>query len=551
MNTNISDENLKKILLDGDYITEEDVAEAEEYIKKRGTTFYDYLLQKNLITKQLLGQAIAEAFKIPYADLEAYPPPLKQVLKIPEDTAKKHRAVLFSEKEGEVVIATDYPKAPSLPPKMKELFPQKEIRISYSLAEDIDNIFMLYKKPLETRFSKIIQEKGKVVPELLKEIFKDAIAYNSSDIHFEPRKDFVRVRFRIDGVLHEAGHLPIEYYENILNRIKVQSGLRIDQHFTTQDGSLRYSDNNDFIDFRTSIIPTVEGEKVVLRLLASYVKKLSIGELGLLEDQVRLLEEAASKPFGMVVVCGPTGSGKTTTLYGFIKMVNDLDVNITTIEDPVEYKTEGLNQIQVNPQTDITFAKGLRSIIRQDPDIILVGEIRDRETAEIAVNAALTGHLLYSTFHANDAATAIPRLLDMGVEPFLLASTLEVVVAQRLVRTICKKCRVSIKDKPENLNIHQFEKIKDYFPGETITLYKGKGCDSCSKTGYKGRTAIFEIIKITPSIQELILKRPSTREILALAKKEGTKTLFEAGVEKVKSGITTIEELLRVTNAEQ
>ncbi len=551
MNINISEEDLKKILVGGSYITREDLAEAEEYIKKNRTTFHDYLLKKDLINKQLLGQAIAEAFKIPYADLEAYSPPSTQVLKIPEDVAKKYRAVLFIDKKDEVVIATDIPTNPELLSKLKEIFPRKKIRVAYALSEDLENVFIYYKKTLETRFSKIIKEKGKIVPELLREIFSDAIVYKASDIHFEPRKDFIRVRFRIDGVLHEAGRLPTEYYENILNRIKVQSGLRIDQHLATQDGSLRYAEGNKFIDFRTSIIPTVEGEKVVLRLLSSYVKELSLGDLGLLEEQKKVLQEAASKPFGMIVVCGPTGAGKTTTLYGFIKMVNNLDVNITTIEDPVEYKTEGINQIQVNPQTDITFAKGLRSIIRQDPDIILVGEIRDEETAEIAVNAALTGHLLYSTFHANNAATAIPRLLDMGVEPFMLASTLEVIVAQRLVRTICKECRVSVSDKPENLNIPQFEKIKEYFPGETITLYRGKGCDNCASSGYKGRIAIFEIIKISSEMQELILKKPSTREIFALVKKEGTKTMFEAGVEKVKNGITTIEELLRVTNPEQ
>lgn len=544
----INDEALKKILLDESYITQEDIQGAEQYMKSNNISFYDYLLQKNILNKELLGQAIAEAYKIPYADLMAFTPPSSQVLKIPEEIARTHRAILFSEKENEMVIATDMPANKELPARMSELFPNKKIGIAYSLSEDIETVFMYYRKPLETRFSKIIEGKNKVVPELLKEIFNDAVAYKSSDIHFEPTKDHIRVRFRIDGVLYEAGKLPKSYYENVLNRMKVQSGLRIDQHFETQDGALRHVMEDRVIDFRTSIIPTVEGEKVVLRVLSSYAQKLSLGELGLLPEQEKVLNDAATKPFGMILVAGPTGAGKTTTLYGFLKLVNNSGVNITTIEDPVEYKMGGVNQIQVNPQTDITFAKGLRSIIRQDPDIILVGEIRDKETAEIAVNAALTGHLLYSTFHANDAATAIPRLLDMGAEPFLLASTLEVVVAQRLVRKICKECRVSVKEKLENLNIPYPEIVKEYFPGEAVTLYKGKGCKSCANTGYKGRTAVFEIIKITPAVQELILKKPSTKEILSLARKEGMITLFESGVDKVKKGITTLEELLRVAD---
>ena len=411
---------------------------------------------------------------------------------------------------------------------------------------------MHYQKPLETRFSKIIESKGRVAPELLEEIFEDALVYNASDIHFEPRPTDVLVRFRVDSVLHEAGRIPKEYYENILNRIKVQSGLRIDEHFAAQDGSLRYEEKDGtVVDMRTSIVPTIEGEKVVLRVLAAYVQGFSLGDLGLTPAHQELLEQAAGKPFGMILVTGPTGSGKTTTLYALLKLINSPDVNITTIEDPVEYKVLGVNQIQVNPQTNLTFAKGLRSIVRQDPDIILVGEIRDEETAEIAVNAALTGHLLYSTFHANDAATAIPRLLDMGIEPFLLASTLEVVVAQRLVRKICEHCKHSVIKSSSDFNTPQLKSTLSYFEGKSITFYEGKKCETCGHTGYKGRTAIFEFIQITPEMQNLILHSPSTKEIWQLARKEGSRTLFEDGTEKVKAGVTTLEELLRVAEPPQ
>jgi type II secretory ATPase GspE/PulE/Tfp pilus assembly ATPase PilB-like protein len=540
---------IKEILLAENYITEEDIKEAEAFIGKNKTSFTDYLLQNNLISKELLGQAIAEFFKMPYADLANIIPPSNQVQKIPEEIAKAYRVVLFKEKEKDLIVTTDTPENKEIFAKMKEIFPDKNITFAYSLSEDLEAIFMYYQKSLDTRFSRIMKEEGKVVPEILKEIFNDAIAYKSSDIHFEPVEGYVRVRFRIDGVLYEAGRLPKEYYENVLNRIKVQSGLRIDEHFSTQDGSLQYKTEDKSIDFRTSIIPTVEGEKVVLRVLSSYVQKLSLNDLGLLPEQEQVLQKAASKPFGMIIVVGPTGAGKTTTLYGFLKLVNNLDVNITTIEDPVEYKMNGVNQIQANSQTNLTFAKGLRSIIRQDPDIILVGEIRDKETAEIAVNAALTGHLLYSTFHANDAATAIPRLLDMGVEPFLLASTLELIISQRLVRKICKECRVSFKQKIGELKIPNIDKIKEHFQEEEVLLYKGKGCQSCANSGYKGRTGIFEIIEITPAMQELMLGSPSTQKILQLAKEEGMRTLFENGIHKVRNGITTIEELGRVAES--
>lgn len=545
------DKTIKEILLKENYVTEEDIRNAEDFTKTHHTSFIEYLLQENLITKDLLGQAIAESFKVPYADLNSTPPSPEQVQKIPEEIAKKYRAVIFTEEKNKIVIATDNPGDAKLLQELEKLFAGKKLSIVYSLTEDIDASFVHYQKPLETRFSKIIERKGRVAPELLEEIFDDALVYHASDIHFEPQQKNVVVRFRVDGVLYEAGRIPREYYENILNRIKVQSSLRIDEHFAAQDGSLRYEKDNTVVDLRTSIVPTIEGEKVVLRVLSAYVQGFSLGDLGLSPAHQELLEQAAKKPFGMILVAGPTGSGKTTTLYALLKLVNSPDINITTIEDPVEYKMLGVNQIQINPQTNLTFAKGLRSIVRQDPDIILVGEIRDEETAEIAVNAALTGQLLYSTFHANDAATAIPRLLDMGIEPFLLASTLEVIVAQRLVRKICDHCKHGVIKSTADFKTPQLQSVIPYIGEKSITLYEGKKCEACGHTGYKGRTAIFEFIHITPEMRNLMLHSPSTREIWQLARKEGSKTLFEDGVEKVKTGVTTLEELLRVAEPPQ
>jgi type II secretory ATPase GspE/PulE/Tfp pilus assembly ATPase PilB-like protein len=348
-------------------------------------------------------------------------------------------------------------------------------------------------------------------------------------------------------MLRLAGSVTMEYYENVLNRIKIQSNLRTDEHFSPQDGAIRFINKDSSVDLRVSIAPTLDGEKVVIRILAEYVKGLTFVDLGFSDYHIKLIEEASKKPFGMILVSGPTGSGKTTSLYALIKKLNTPEVNVTTIEDPVEYRMFGANQIQVNQKTNLTFAKGLRAIVRQDPNVILVGEIRDGETAETAVNAALTGHLLLSTFHANDAATSIPRLLEMNIEPFLLASTLELIIAQRLVRRVCESCRYGYKEKISAMK-ETFPQAKDYFAGTEITLYKGKGCSTCNGTGYKGRTAIVEMINVTRAIKELINNKPSSEEVWKLAKAEGAKSLFADGIEKVKMGVTTLEEVIRVAS---
>ncbi len=543
----IDNKNIKEILVAGSYISDEDIKKAEVLVKAGGVTFVDALLRDGVVNNDIIGQAVAESFKVPYSDLNSAAITPDQIRKIPEETAKKLRVVLFVDGEKEITITTDNPTTEGLEKEIKVIFPGKKINITYSLPEDIESMFIHYEKPLDTRFSKIIEESERVAPEILEEIFDDAITYKASDIHFEPQAVTVVIRFRVDGVLHEAGRLPKEYYENVLNRIKVKSALRIDEHYAAQDGSLHYEHKGIAVDMRTSIIPIVEGEKVVLRVLGSYVQGLTFNDLGLTQKNQELLREAADKPFGMILVVGPTGSGKTTTLYSLLKMLNTPDTNITTIEDPVEYKVQGLNQIQVNMITGLTFARGLRAIVRQDPDIILVGEIRDLETAEISVNAALTGHMLLSTFHANDAATAVPRLLDMGIEPFLLSSTMNLIIAQRLVRKICDHCKHSVVKTSADFDTPQLKGIAKYFnDGKSITLYEGKKCEACGFTGYKGRTSIYEVIKITPDLQELLVKRPSAQEIWILARKEGSRSVFEDGVDKVKSGLTTVEELVRI-----
>ncbi len=539
-------QKIKDLLLKESYVSQENMDKAEAFSQKHKGSFLDYLLSEKIISPSLLGQALAESFHVPYADLTANPPTKNQVLHIPEKQARKYNVVLFHEEEKKVVIATDNPQQKDLIKSLAPLFSKKKINLSYALPEHIEGAFVHYRQSLDTRFSSILKKQTKVASELIHEIFEEAITEQVSDIHIEPQSDNALIRFRVDGVMQETVEIEKEYYENILNRIKVQAQLRIDQHFVPQDGAIRYTSQKGFIvDMRVAIVPTLEGEKIVIRLMSQYIRSFDLGDLGLAASDQKIIQESVKKPFGMILVTGPTGAGKTTTLYALLKILHKPEVNITTIEDPVEYRLPKVNQIQVNPDTDLTFEKGLRSIVRQDPDIILVGEIRDTITAEISVNAALTGHLLLSTFHANDAATALPRLLDMGVEPFLLASTLEVIVAQRLVRKICSHCRHSITVHKKDI-AKTAPEAASFFKSQKVTLYQGKGCESCKQTGYKDRQAIFEFIHITPEMQELILESPSIQQIWKLAKKQGSKTLFENGMEKVKQGITTLEELMRV-----
>jgi type IV pilus assembly protein PilB len=544
MKIKFDDKKIKEILVKDAYVGEEDLKKSEEYAASNHTYFLDYLLSESVINKTIAGQVIAKSFGVEYVDLNANQLDKELILHLPEALARKYRAVITNESKSDVVVTTDDPAQEGLAKDVKKVL-QKEVGVAYSFTADIDTILLYYTKPLETRFQKIIESSEHIAPEILDEIFSDALTLHASDIHFEPRAKEVEVRFRVDGVLYLAGVLPKQYYPNILNRLKILAHSRIDEHDAAQDGSLRFEKDDLAADMRSSIIPTIDGEKVVLRILMSYVQGFGLTDLGLSAKHQLLIESAIKKPFGMIITTGPTGSGKTTTLYSFIKNMNRPGINITTIEDPVEYKIEGINQIQVNPAVDLTFATGLKSIVRQDPDVILIGEIRDRETADTAVNAALTGHLLFSTFHANDAATAIPRLLDMKVEPFLAASTIVLIISQKLVRKLCTQCRTTTEVARKTF-LKKYPTMEHYFAGDKITLLESVGCSACNNTGFKGRSGIFEIINVTPEMHDLILQSPSSQEIWALARKQGSSPLFEDGIEKVMSGVTTLDELLRV-----
>lgn len=534
-----------EILLEHGYVTKEEIKQIQEYAISHRDEVMPSLMSQWIVSTDIIAQAIAEHLKVDYIDLKSHEAPDEVFHKLPEETARKHRVVVFAEDDNTVSVASDDPDNKAMISEIKRAFPRKKVEVSFDMSSGIDDMLKRYDPSLQEIMDRI-QEKGEhIAPEMLNAIFSNAITIYVSDIHFEPYAKKVLVRFRIDGVLRDVAHMPRSIYDNVLNRIKVLSWIRLDLHAQTQDGSLQYKEWDVKVDLRTSIIPTIEWEKVVMRVLSSYVKWLGLDEIGFSKKHQEVMTEAANKPFGMIIVTWPTGSGKSTTLYSLLKILNVEDVNITTIEDPVEYKMKWLNQIQVNGFVDLTFAKGLRSIVRQDPDIILVGEIRDEETAEIAVNASLTGHLLFSTFHTNDAPTTVPRMINMGIQPYLLASTLELVVAQRLVRKICSACKYShVLDKKALEEEHPW--FSKYFPEENLTLFAGKGCRHCWGSGFQWRSAIFEFLKISNAMEDLINTTPSTQEIWDLAKSEWATSLFEDGIEKVKNGITTLNELLRV-----
>lgn len=399
---------------------------------------------------------------------------------------------------------------------------------------------------MDTIEQKIISGNEIPIIDLMDYFIERAYSTGASDIHMYPTLEGLRIRFRVDGMLHDACCLPQKVKTEVISRIKVLAGLRSDEHQMTQDGRFRHLfKDGGFVDVRVAIAPTYHGENAVLRLLFNNAGDFTLKSLGFNEDGQKKIIQAIKKPSGMILVTGPTGSGKTTTLYTLLKMLNSNEVAIVTIEDPIEYAIEGVEQIQANPRAGLTFATGLRTILRQDPNIIMVGEIRDPETASLAVNTALTGHLLLSTLHTNDAATTLPRLLDMKVESFLVASTISLAIGQRLVRKICENCKNKFEVSNDlAMSLSNISVAKPIEAGEIF--YRGRGCGLCSQSGYLGRICINEVLMVDNAMRDAILKKASARELRGLAIKNGMATMIDDGFEKVRQGITTIEELLRV-----
>ncbi len=534
--------------------------EAFDESKKQNIKLENILLEKDLISDENLGKTISDLVSLPLVRLGEIPISQEVLQLIPEVVARKQKVIAFNKNKNGLYIATSDPENIQILDFIEKKF-SVPVFVYFATQQDINNALFLYKKDLATTFAEIIKENireantrqlSQLDPPIIKivnAILNYAYQNRASDVHIEPLKEKAIVRFRIDGILHDILSLPLDLHPPIVTRVKVISNLRTDEHSVAQDGKLQFKLDEEDVDVRVSIVPITTGEKIVMRLLSERSRQFSLLDLGLSFTDLKKVKAAYAKPYGMILATGPTGSGKTTTVYAILKLLNDRGVNIMTIEDPVEYNIEGVNQIQVNPKTNLTFAAGLKSIVRQDPDIILVGEIRDNETADIAINSAMTGHIVLSTVHTNDAATTIPRLLDMSVEPFLIASTVNVIIAQRLVRKIHTRCRVS-----EDIEVKQLAKyideslLKKFFGKvKTVRLYKGKGCQLDHGIGYEGRIGIFEVLEIDEEVRKAILKRADADTIKKIAIKSGMTTMIENGLEKVKQGLTTIEEILRVT----
>ncbi len=554
---NLTPAQLKKILVGSGFVNEPDFDLAAKASRELNINIPDILIFRGIISEQAVGQLIAEALKVPFVTIGQQIIPLEILQLIPEKMARVHTIVPLSVDKKTIKLAmvdpTDFEAL-----EFVRRHTGMSVQPYYATSADVRKALGQYKRNIRQDFESIITsniEKAGIkqedllktaedipVVKVLNTILEYAIAEGTSDIHLERLATEVMLRFRIDGVLRDIISLPANFEQALVARIKILSNLKIDEHRIPQDGRFKYDLAGDVMAFRVSIIPSFFGENIVLRLLPETTRPQSLEELGFTGKTLEIIKEQIHRPHGMILVTGPTGSGKTTTLYSVLNMLNNVGVKICTIEDPIEYGLHRLTQIQINTKAGLTFAAGLRALLRHDPDVMMVGEIRDGETAEIAIHSALTGHLVLTTLHTNDAPSAIPRMLDMGAEGYLLASTVNVIIAQRLVRKICQNCLEEFV--PDKETIEYFENIL----GKTIKdqkFYKGKGCQECGNSGYKGRIGIYELFVASEEIRKLTIARASGDDLKKQARKEGMRSMLEDGVDKVASGMTTLEEVLR------
>jgi len=562
----IPEQKFKEILLRDNLMPAEVFDAVAAEAKRLGQRTAEILISRSIITEQYYNSLLSKYFNVPLAGLESREINAEILRTLPEDLARQKRVVLFGgEPDGAISAAMEDP-SDLVTMEFLERYLKGRLRPYLATSSDLNKGFALYGQTTAVGYRKLIEEavaesqrsrvKGEEaareipIVSIVNNILSYALALRASDVHMEIFEDFIFVRYRIDGVLHEIFEMPKEIHPAIVARIKILGGLKIDEHSRPQDGRFRYQVGSDVIDLRVAVMPTFYGEKVEMRLLPATTRPLSLAELGMMPETIKSVHENIKKSYGMVLVCGPTGSGKSTTLYSLLGILNHPEVNIVTVEDPIEYDIKFINQTQINPVSGITFASGLRAILRQDPNVIMVGEIRDAETAEIAVQSALTGHLVLSSLHTNDASTAVPRFIDLNVAPFLVAAVLNVIVAQRLVRRVCRDCIYSyapskelveaVKRQAKELGINPDFKIPKL-------IYAGKGCSACGASGYKDRIGIFEVLSVGEEVRKLIIKSDFSLDSLRdLARQEGMLTMFEDGMRKVERGATTIEELLRV-----
>lgn len=559
------DSSLEDILFRAGFLSADQLSAIKLESINSGQPVDKILLQYNTVPADKIIQAKAQILNVPYVKLEGKAIAADILNLVPEPAARRYRIIPFEKKGDELWVAMADP----LDIQISQFVEKRAgLRVKPFLAQADDILKAIsdqYSQNLTSEVTSALkevaavkpEEEGQTGPEILREapvsniidqLLEYAIKSRASDIHIEPQEDRTRVRYRIDGILQEKILLPKGVHDALVSRIKILSVLKIDEKRLPQDGRFTFTYGKNIVDLRISTVPTIFGEKVVMRLLPKSTGAPSLLELGLRGGSLKSLESQLLRPHGIILICGPTGSGKTTTLYSILTKISTTKVNIVTIEDPVEYQILGVNQVQVNTAAGLTFASALRSFLRQDPNIIMVGEIRDTETADLAIQAALTGHQVFSTLHTNFAAGAPPRLLDMAVEPFLLTSALNAVIAQRVVRKICPHCKMEFTAPPEVI-----ENIKSvlgkFLPTSayaTLQLFKGKGCSYCANTGYLGRIGIFEVLSISEQIAKLILEHASSGAIEQASIASGMVTMKQDGYLKVLEGITTMEEVLRV-----
>jgi len=567
----ISEEEIKKVLLVQKVITETDWEDAKKNASRRRRAIEEVLIERGFFNEQFLYELLGDLIKIPYANLRKIKLEPEIINLLDEKIARSSQAIPFALEQDKIKVAFVNPlKKDGVEAVTQAL--KKPILPYLTSSKNFFFAAHLYEKNITEELHEIINQKFKQVQgtpsqldlpiiQIVDVILEYALFDQASDIHIEALPDAVVIRFRIDGELHDKVELPAEVHDAIVARIKILSNLKIDEHRVPQDGRFSFALEGQEESVRVSVIPAFYGEKIVMRLMTDDAQNFSLDNMGFSEKNIAIMNRQVTKPFGMILVVGPTGSGKTTTLYSILNILNTEEVNICTIEDPIEYGVHRVNQTQVNPAAGYDFANGLRALLRQDPDIIMIGEIRDNKTAQISVRAGLTGHLVLSTLHTNNAAGVPPRLLDMEVEPFLVASTLNVVIAQRLVRRICLKCIESYQLSNEEIQalskefdlekmLQRFKELQwieqKFTKFAELNFYKGKGCKYCHQSGYAGRISVMEILENTPEIQKAIIKNLSSNEIQEIAVKNGMVTIFEDGLQKALLGTTSIAEVLSI-----
>lgn len=568
-NSNDARKSVGDILVDEGILKPEQVNQLKVEAAKRGVDMGKLILEAQIVSEDRYYEALAKLYNIPFASVSTLPFSPEALGSIPRSVAERFKLIPFaiddnaktlsvvmanpldmdslnfiSQKSGKQIRA--FQGAPS------EIMGAIQSQYSFGLvgevkaalkeSEQIEKVKTFDKDSI----SSVIKEAP--IAKIVSTILEYAVKSRASDVHIEPQTDRMRVRYRIDGILYERLSLPVGVREAVISRIKILSGMKIDEHRTPQDGRFNFKVGQEEVDLRVSVLPTAFGEKIVMRLLKKSGGVPTLQDLGLRGTSLRTLEASILRPHGIILVCGPTGSGKTTTLYSILTKLNTTRVNILTLEDPIEYQMAGANQVQINPDVGLTFASGLRSFLRQDPNIILVGEIRDQETTELAIQAALTGHLVFSTLHTSNAAGALPRLIDMGAETFLLASTITASLGQRIARKICETCKTSYN--PPLEIIAEIRKdlgeLMPSAPDNQIKLFKGTGCERCGHSGFLGRIGIFEVMPVSENIAKLILRRADSATLEKQSIAEGMITMKQDGYLKVLDGLTTIDEILRV-----